>query len=318
MARIFGFAWSAILTFCLLVIPALAGEETTASRIAVAKVNGKILFMDQLEPIARIQQIKLPPRGAGPPERENNAQRRAIEQLIDVELLSQQARNSKVPELEEKVNERIAKLRHTRPAMFAEKTETEIRMLLLDEILVETYLHEKGVADPDIPEVEIRALYEKGEASFRTEAAVRLRHLSILLPADSDPRQKAHLRKNLQRARQRILAGASFENAAEETLREAGGSQGELGLLTRRDMPEEIANAAFALVNGTISDVIETSSGVHLVSVLERQPAKTLPYQEVRDFLRKYLQEERRRQVYQRLVQGLRQQAEIEILPGPG
>lgn len=311
------FLWSVMMAFGLTTIPAVVGAEAISSRVAVARVNGKVLFMDQLEPITRVQKTKLPRHGASHPEREKDLQRRAIEQLIDVELLAQQARSAKVPGLEKMVNDRLARLRHTRPAIFTEKTETEIRMLLIDEILVETYLQEKGVADPDIPEAEIRALYDKGEASFRTEEAVRLRHISIQLPADGGPAKKAGARDVLQRARQRILAGAAFENTAEDTLRVAGGSWGELGLLTRRDMPEEIAVAAFALVKGQVSDVIETPSGVHLVSVLERQPSRVLPYGEVRDFLRKYLQEGRRRQAYQNLVQGLRRQAEIEILP-PG
>lgn len=317
MARLI-FLWSVVMAFCLTAIPAVVGAEMMASRVAVARVNGKVLFMDQLEPITRVQQIKLPRHGASNPEREKDLQRRAIEQLIDVELLAQQARSAKVPGLEEMVNDRIARLRHTRPAMFTEKTETEIRMLLIDEILVETYLQEKGVADPDIPEAEIRALYDKGEASFRTEEAIRLRHISILLSTDTTPAQKTDAREILRQVRQRILAGAAFENVAEDTLRVAGGSRGELGLLTRRDMPEEIAIAAFALVKDQVSDVIETASGVHLVGVLERQPARVLPYEEVRDFLRKYLQEGRRRQVYQNLVQSLRRQAEIEILSGPG
>lgn len=312
------FLWSVMMTFCLAAIPDGAGAETMASRVAVAKVNGKVLFMDQLEPITRVQRIRLPRHGASHPEREKDLQRRAIEQLIDVELLAQQARNTKVSGLEEMVNDRIARLRRTRPATFTEKTETEIRMLLIDEILVETYLQEKGVADPVIPEAEIRALYEKGEASFRTEEAVRLRHISILLSADTPPAQRTDARGILRQARQRILAGAAFEDIAEDTLRVAGGSWGELGLLTRRDMPEEIAIAAFVLDKGQISDVIGTPSGVHLISMLERQPARTVPYEEVRDFLRKYLQEGRRRQVYQNLVQSLRRQAEIEILSGPG
>lgn len=314
------FSWSVIIACGLTLFPAAGRAETAAGRIAVARVNGKILFMDQLKSIARIQQsqTKLLRRGASQTEQEKALQKRAIEQLIDVELLSQQARNHTVPDLTEKVNERLARLRHTRPAIFTETSENGIRERLIDEVLVETYLREKGVAEPDIPEAEIRALYDKGEASFRTEETVRLRHISIQLPADSGPAKKAGARDVLQRARQQILAGTAFESAAQEALRDPGGSQGDLGLLTRREMPEEIATTAFVLDHASISEVIETPSGVHLVSVLERQPARILPYGEVRDFLRKYLREGRRRQVYQTLLQDLRRQAEIEILPGAG
>lgn len=317
MSKTIAFLCSVFSIGILTAFPALGGVEETANGIAVAKVNGKVLFMNQLEPIIRVQQKKLPHRGPANPELEKTAQRRAIEQLIDVELLSQNARGMEIAGLEAKIDEKVTGLRHTSPSMFTEKTEAEIRKQMTEELRVEAYLREKGVINPDIPEAEIRALYDKGRESFRTEEAVRLRHISIQLPA-STAAQRARAREILQLARQRILAGAAFESAAEEALRDSDGSQGDLGLLTRRDMPEEIANAAFSLAPGSISEVIDTPSGIHLVGVLERQPAGVIPYEGMKDFLRKYLQEGRSRQAYQSLFQGLRQQAEIEILLGPG
>jgi len=318
MGRTIAFLCSVFSIGILTAFPAVGGVAGTANGTAVAKVNGKVLFMDQLEPIIRVQQKKLPHRGPANAEFEKTAQRRAIEQLIDVELLSQNAQGMEIADLEAKIDEKITGLRHTRPAMFTENSEAEIRKQLTDELCVEAYLREKGLVNPDIPEAEIRALYDKGRESFRKEESVRLRHISIQLSASSTAAQKARAREILQLARQRIVAGAAFESAAEEALSDPDGSQGDLGLLTRRDMPEEIANAAFSLAPGSISEVIDTPSGIHLVGVLERQPAGVIPYEGMREILRKYLQEVRGRQAYQKLFQSLRQQAEIEILLGPG
>jgi parvulin-like peptidyl-prolyl isomerase len=307
--------------FCLMlmgcalsILPASARAGEATGRVAVAKVNGKVLFMDQLEPVPRLQMKR---RKADTPEQEKIAQRRAIEQLIDVELLSQQARNFTVPGLDEKVTARITGLRHTRPALFTDKTEAQVRELLADEILMETYLQQKGVADPDISETDIRALYDKGREGFRAEEAVRLCHISIQLAPPAASGKKTVARQVLERARRQILAGKTFAAAAEEALQDPDGSQGELDFATRREMPEAIGEAAFSLAPGSVSEIIETPSGMHLVKVLERRPARLLPYEEVHDFLRKYLQENRRRQVYQELVKGLRQQADIEILLEP-
>lgn len=318
MSRLIGFSLAVLIAGFPAAHPAVAGAEKTAERVTVAKVNGRPLYQDQLAPILKAQKKKLPHRGGAKPEPAAVVQRRAIDQLIDVELLAQQARNLKVAGLEEKVNNRIAGLRHAQPALFAEKPEEEIRELLSEEFRVEAYLQAQGVADPEILEAEIRAFYDKGQESFRREEAAHLRHISIQLPADASTAKKTAARETLQQARQRILAGATFKSAGEEILRAPEASQDDLGFLTSRDMPEAIAKAAFALDPGKISEVIDTPSGVHLVEVLARKPAGVVPYEEVKDFIRKYLQEGRSRQAYQKLVQGLRQQAEIEILPGPG
>lgn len=318
MDRFTAFSLAALLTCSLTAPPAVAGAEEVAGRVAVAKVNGKVLYQDQLQPIVKARQKQLSPRGSARPEGEQAVQRRAVEQLIDVELITQQARNLKVADLEAKVDARIAELKQAQPAAFNEMSETELRALLLDEFRVEAYLREQGVAHPVIPEAEIRAFYDQGQESFRREEAVHLRHLTIQLLVNATAEKRAAARETLQRARQRILAGATFESIAEETLRDPDGFQGDLGMLTRRDMPEPIAAAAFVLPPGKPSEVIDTPSGVHLVNVLERQPAGIAPYEEVKDFIRKYLQEGRSRQAYQQLVKGLRQQAEIQLLPGPG
>lgn len=316
MKRAAAFSWAMILACGLAVQPAPAGADD-GTRRAVAKVNGKVLFMDQLDPILKAQKKQMPNRGPVRTEAQETAQKRALEQLIDVELITQQARKLEVPDLDAKVEARLASLRHAQPAFFAEKPEAEIRSLVADEFRVEAYLEKQGVAEPAVSEEELRAFYDKGQGEFRREESVHLRHLTIQLAEDAaGPRTSA--RDLLTRVRQEILAGKDFESAAAEALHDPQGFQGDLGLLTRSDMPAEIANAAFALDPGALSEVIDTPRGVHLVEVLARKPAGIVPYEEVRDFIRKYLQEGRSRQAYQNLVQGLRRQALIEIVPEPG
>ncbi|MCM2263981.1 MAG: SurA N-terminal domain-containing protein, partial [Desulfuromonadales bacterium] len=185
MSRLIAFSLAVLIAGLLTAPPAVAGAEKAAERVSVAKVNGKTLYQDQLAPILKAQQKQRPRRGGAKPEPEAVAQKRAIEQLIDVELLAQQARSLKVAGLEEKVSNRIAGLRHAQPAVFAEKSEAELRTLLAEEVRMEAYLQEQGVADPEIPEAEIRAFYDKGQESFRREETAHLRHITIQLPAEA-------------------------------------------------------------------------------------------------------------------------------------
>ena len=65
---------------------------------------------------------------------------------------------------------------------------------------------------------------------------------------------------------------------------------------------------------GEISDIVETPYGLHIIKLEERQAARLLPLEEVREQLRDHLSEERMEKAIERENARLREQAEIKIL----
>ncbi len=79
-------------------------------------------------------------------------------------------------------------------------------------------------------------------------------------------------------------------------------------------MPPEFDEAAFALEKNMISDLVQTKFGFHIIKVVDKKPAGITPYDEVRDFISKFLQEGITQKKFPLHIKELKKKAEIEIL----
>ena len=95
------------------------------------------------------------------------------------------------------------------------------------------------------------------------------------------PRSEAEAIALATELRDRILAGEKFEDIAAQYSNDTSNAQsgGDLGWFGHGAMVPTFDEAAFALPIGQISEPITTSFGVHLIEVLEKDPARTLDEQ---------------------------------------
>jgi peptidyl-prolyl cis-trans isomerase SurA len=90
-------------------------------------------------------------------------------------------------------------------------------------------------------------------------------------PSNED--NKSEARQKLLDIRSQILAGKSFNVLAimysEDT--ESAKKGGEIGFLTRGELEKPYADAAFSLSMGTVSKIIETKYGFHIIQLIDRK-----------------------------------------------
>jgi peptidyl-prolyl cis-trans isomerase SurA len=90
-------------------------------------------------------------------------------------------------------------------------------------------------------------------------------------PSNED--NKAEARQKLLDIRSQILAGKSFNVLAvmysEDT--ESAKRGGEIGFLTRGELEKEYADAAFSLTKNTVSKIVETKYGFHIIQLIDRK-----------------------------------------------
>jgi parvulin-like peptidyl-prolyl isomerase len=167
-------------------------------------------------------------------------------------------------------------------------TVDEVKRRLIEMFAPEEVMRFKVTSRIAISDREVREFYEQNQARFTREPDVTLREIVLL--ADT-PERRAERRAEAQAIRDRTVAGEDFAELArqlsEAGTRESGGS---LGTLERSDLAPALAEPAFALPVGAVSEPIETDHGFHIIKVEARDDSTVEPFESVEERIRELLQ----------------------------
>jgi peptidyl-prolyl cis-trans isomerase C len=157
-----------------------------------------------------------------------------------------------------------------------------------------------------VSDQEVQGLYEKRKSEFDE---VRIRHL--LIRADTSPARptaaptspplpEADARKKIEDLRSQLQAGGDFAELAQANSEDLGtaGAGGDMGYINRQKVFPPIANAAYELAVGTVSDIIQTPYGFEIIKVEDR---RVKPLAEVRPELEGQLRQRKVEEVLQKL-----------------
>jgi peptidyl-prolyl cis-trans isomerase SurA len=264
----------------------------------VAVVGTKPILASQVEEqlvLAQSQGAKLPEDSAG----RDAARRQILAQTVDEELLVQQAERDTTikvtdQEVQDAVEQTVQNVRkqftsivefqgQLRAAGFVSEEEwrrwlaDQQRRAILQQRLIEG-LKQKGKLRPIPPsDAEIRAYWEANRAQQpKRPAAISFRQIVIAPKPDSAASARAlQLADSLVTVLRR---GANFGEVAKQYSADSGSRElgGELGWIRRGVMVKQFEDVAFRLRPGTISDVVRTEYGDHIIQVERVQPAEIL------------------------------------------
>lgn len=245
----------------------------------------------------------------------------AINQLIDRELLNQEAIKSKISvsfdEVEQNLNgikSRLGTEENYKQFLIASgKTEAELRKELEKELMVRKIIMQNIYSKINLTEDEILERYEKVKNRPET---IRASHIVLLFKPTDTEEIKAEKKQKLIEAKKRILAGENFDDIAKELSEDMTGQRGgDLGYFPRGVMDKSFEDAAFALKIGEVSDVVETRFGYHLIKLTDRKDAYVAGLDEVRDEIERVLHDEKGNMMLNAWLQALRSQATIVERP---
>jgi peptidyl-prolyl cis-trans isomerase C len=243
-------------------------------------------------------------RPAGPPdpvilELESDKVRRSDfeRHLADVEARGGVALDSEVRRglldtfLEEQVLRIEARRRGLLPAGAGREEERRAVGTLLSQ----------AVAAPPVTEDEIAAYFQEHADEMSVPESVSLRQ--ILVPTLNESREvKRRLTK----------APHDFESIARQVSRgPEAASGGLMGTVARGQLPPELEAAAFALVPGGTSDVVETTLGYHILRLEARQEARPSSLEESRERIRALLTRDKSDRSVRQFVAGLLARAKV-------
>ncbi len=89
---------------------------------------------------------------------------------------------------------------------------------------------------------------------------------------------------------------------------------GDLGYVGRSQMADEIARVVFAIKPNTVSEVVPTRNGYHILLVTDRKPATTDSFDKVKAQIVATLEAEKQKEILDNLATKLKKQAKIKYI----
>jgi hypothetical protein len=293
-----------------------AAPPAAAAGKVAAVVNGETISEADIESVVTLvikERFKIKP----PTDQERHEIRMEVMSMTIDDVLMRQFLgkcNVKVDpaEIEKHVTDLVTSLKNakppkTLPEFLRETNQTEAQL----RGNISTMLCWAGFVKTRISEPQVRKYYDDNK-DFFDQVQVRASHILLRLPPNAPDSERQAKTQKLQALRADIVAGKlDFAKAAKEnsecTTRDAGG---DLGFFPRKWLvPEPIAQAAFALPVGGVSDVVVTELGLHVIKVTDRKKGEPSSFDKIKDDVRDSLVEEVRQQV----LTDERKNAKIEV-----
>ncbi len=216
-------------------------------------------------------------------------------------------------------------------------SEQRLNSDLANEVKVAKLIESLGAKEATNAEVE--KYYKQNKDQFFVPERVRASHILFdtnpeslrrkiteadkeakLSSAEIDKKVKeeiARKEKLAQEVRQKALKNPkSFAELARQYSEDPGSAQngGDLGFVTRTQVVKEFGDAAFGQKVGSISPVVKSQFGEHIILVVDKAKATTQSLATVKNDLKTYLTEQKKVQALQNLINGLKQNAKIEYV----
>ena len=250
--------------------------------------------------------------------------REAMDLMIEQELVAQAAEKKGVAADAEQVDAAVQELRERfdKPEDFTSRlqeegyTEDSYRKHVARMAAASNYLDEIRAGAGNVSDEDLETYYRDNQGRLTLPEQVRVRHILLTWKPMGTTDDRAAIREQMVPILEQARGGADFAELArqhsDDSATAAGG--GDTGLFHRGEMVPAFEDVAFALKPGEISDPVETPFGVHILKLEERQEARLLPLDEIREQLRDHVRNERAEAAVQAEIARLRDAAEIEIL----
>jgi peptidyl-prolyl cis-trans isomerase C len=289
--------------------------ETTDPATVVAKVNDKEIVQSDVDFI--INTIVLPQLQAQyqmeeiPEEQKTLIEQNIVNQLIIQNLLLQVAAESNITADEELVNQQFETIKQQRPDVAPE----QLKQLIQTDFIIQKLLQEEVVSKITVSDEETQESYEARKDQFNEPEQVQASHILIMVKSEAPQEEKDAARKKIEDILAQVKAGEDFAELAKEhsdcPSKERGG---DLGFFAQGQMVKPFEEAAFALSEGEISDIVETQYGYHIIKATGRKPQRQIPFDEVKDQLQQSLLKQKTDTEVKNWIDELRANATIEIM----
>ena len=129
----------------------------------------------------------------------------------------------------------------------------------------------------------LRAYYNAHLDQYKVENRAHVEHILFKTIGKTDA-EIAEIRQKAEDVLKKAKSGANFEELAKKYSEDDATKPkgGDLGWIVEKQTVPEFEQAAFSVPKGSVSDLVKTQYGFHIIKVLDRETAHTKPFEEVR------------------------------------
>ncbi|MBU2512506.1 SurA N-terminal domain-containing protein [bacterium] len=236
-----------------------------------------------------------------------------INQLINEELINQEASRKGIQvseeELESIIAESLSSYEQSNLNAYLQNsdlTEEEWKATLRQFLVQKKLIQEEVVEKIPITKREIQSYYQNNRDTFVIPAALRVRNITLSIEGEA------------QAIRSQLLRGSSFKELIKQhSISPDKILDGDLGFITRGDLPEEMESEIFGTkfnqFKPRVTDVIRSQDGFHVFMLEQFRPARNLDLEEAKSEIKQILIEQKWNEYYTQWLERLRKNASVSI-----
>ncbi|MGB7471260.1 MAG: peptidylprolyl isomerase, partial [Candidatus Acidiferrum sp.] len=143
-------------------------------------------------------------------------------------------------------------------------------------------------------------------------------HILLMTVGKTDA-EVEEIHKKAEDILKQARSGANFEDLAKKYSEDPGTKDkgGDLGWIVKGQTVPEFEKVAFSLPKGSISDVVKTQYGFHIIKIIDKETAHTKPLEEVQDSIRTNLMlteaDKQASDISEKLAQAIRESNKVSL-----
>ncbi|MGV1098844.1 peptidylprolyl isomerase [Thiovibrio sp. JS02] len=317
------FSLCAILAFGFTASFALAAPEKKPAEVA-AFVNGEPILAVAVDGEMNGILRRFYAQGQKPTEAEMGSIREsALEKMIKLELLSQASKKAGIAVNAADVDNELNGYKKGFPdekefAKALEATgmsEADLKKQIGKNFAIQKFIDSQFKGKVQVNEKDAKDFYSSNKEKFEQPEMVHARHILIQAKEGDSKADKERKREKLAQIKKELKGGADFADLAKRFSEGPSKEQGgDLGFFARGQMVKPFEKAAFSMMPGDVSDIVETEFGYHLIKLEEKRQAKTVSFDEAKAKITSYLAQEKLNENIEAYLAEAKGKAEIKVV----
>jgi len=318
----FQFSTIAVLIALVLFPGILPAQTPQPDSDKAAIVNGTVITLKTFDHEVKILMDRMAREGRQVQDAQVTAIKKEIlDSLIAQELLYQKSQKSGIKVDAKDLDGKMESIKggfqdedaFKKAIAAMEVSEEEMKRKIGKNLAIDALLKEELAGKVMVTDAESKKFYDEHPDLFKRGEQVKASHILVKVDPSAGGDEKAQSRKKMETIQKKLKKGEDFAAMAKEYSQCPSSSRGgDLGYFERGKMVKPFADAAFALAPNQVSGIVETQFGYHLIKVLDKRPATTVAYSDVKERLTEHLKKGKMRLEVQSYIEELRKEAAIE------